>query len=357
MRYLFLLITAGVALVPMAWANEYQVLYRGPRAQAMGGAFVAVADDDQALFYNPAGLAGIKQTSFHLLDVNVETNEKLLLNALGIVFGGASPMNLLSSTIGQQLHARATAVTSFTRPNFSVAYIYDINATVITQNVAMPRVLLMNQWTHGIQAGTGFTVLKWAKKRGQLRLGAAAKVLWRRGGLRERGFTEFLNIALTSSYLDSLTGAWSGPAFGVDAGLQAVHEFKKGIGLRAGLAFTDIGNTTFPSSLADPIQGNLSAGIAGVLQVKGIDVILSYDVRNILQSGDWRKKNHLGLQVGVPFLQLYGGINQVSYTYGFGLDLWLVKITGLSYQEELGASPWQISDRRYMLQASVKFSF
>ena len=40
-------------------AKEYPTLYRGPRPLAMGGAFTAVADDENALFYNPAGIAEI----------------------------------------------------------------------------------------------------------------------------------------------------------------------------------------------------------------------------------------------------------------------------------------------------------
>jgi hypothetical protein len=48
-----------------AFAVQPQVTYRDSRVLGMGGAFVAVADDKNALFYNPAGFAsiGLKRSS------------------------------------------------------------------------------------------------------------------------------------------------------------------------------------------------------------------------------------------------------------------------------------------------------
>ena len=44
--------------------------YQAPRAMGMGGAFVAVANDYSALFYNPAGLDRIDENDLNLsLDV------------------------------------------------------------------------------------------------------------------------------------------------------------------------------------------------------------------------------------------------------------------------------------------------
>ena len=53
--------------VVLAWvwvgevfASEYPVLFRGVRPLGMGGAFLALSDDENALFYNPAGLNDVK---------------------------------------------------------------------------------------------------------------------------------------------------------------------------------------------------------------------------------------------------------------------------------------------------------
>lgn len=47
------------------WYNQYNFAY-GAKARAMGNAFVAVADDLTAAFWNPAGLAGLREPEFYL---------------------------------------------------------------------------------------------------------------------------------------------------------------------------------------------------------------------------------------------------------------------------------------------------
>jgi long-chain fatty acid transport protein len=60
-RVLISVITFLVFLSSMSFANGLNLNGIGPRAVAMGGAFVGLADDFSAVFWNPAGLAHIKQ--------------------------------------------------------------------------------------------------------------------------------------------------------------------------------------------------------------------------------------------------------------------------------------------------------
>lgn len=56
---------AALFLLPaFAPANGLSLNGLGSRAQGMGGAFVSIADDFSAVFWNPAGAAGFKQTTF-----------------------------------------------------------------------------------------------------------------------------------------------------------------------------------------------------------------------------------------------------------------------------------------------------
>ena len=56
------LVLAQTALVPTAWGSAFFISELGARAQGMGGAFTAVADDPSAIFFNPAGIAFQKGT-------------------------------------------------------------------------------------------------------------------------------------------------------------------------------------------------------------------------------------------------------------------------------------------------------
>ena len=60
-----------VFLSSMSFANGLNLNALGPRAVAMGGAFVGLADDFSAVFWNPAGLASINQKyiAFYGFDV------------------------------------------------------------------------------------------------------------------------------------------------------------------------------------------------------------------------------------------------------------------------------------------------
>jgi len=64
-KKIFLVALAGLFVLPsLAPANGLNLNGLGSRAQGMGGAFVGVADDFSAVFWNPAGAAGFRQTTF-----------------------------------------------------------------------------------------------------------------------------------------------------------------------------------------------------------------------------------------------------------------------------------------------------
>ena len=57
-------------------AAELPYIYKGVRPMGMGGAFVALSDDANALFYNPAGLANIKTKRTSVFELEFEGSKK-----------------------------------------------------------------------------------------------------------------------------------------------------------------------------------------------------------------------------------------------------------------------------------------
>jgi hypothetical protein len=317
----------------------------------MGNAFTAIADDEQAIFYNPAGLAGVRNFSFNLLSLNVEASNDLVENLSALMQSFSNPgISSAGVLMGKNLSGRVQATSTFLVPNFGIAAIVDQQVYSRLKNLALPSGVYGAQTTYGIQAGFGIPIKKFKRKKGELRVGIAGKVLWRAGGSVRPTVTQIMSVDTTS-----LSGNMTefGTGLGLDAGLQYYRAFKKKYSLQAGLAFKDIGDTSFTSG-ANFQPSNLTFGVAGTYKYADLKATLSYDYSNILTSMAWMKKNHLGLELKFPLLSLYGGLNQIYFTYGAGIDLGLVKVMYTSYAEEMGAVTGLDAERRHLLYVTVK---
>ena len=56
LSYLLTALFVFAAMLQTVAASEPQVFIRGIRPLGMGGAFTAIADDQNAVFYNPSGI-------------------------------------------------------------------------------------------------------------------------------------------------------------------------------------------------------------------------------------------------------------------------------------------------------------
>jgi hypothetical protein len=173
----------------------------------------------------------------------------------------------------------------------------------------------------------------------------------RRGGYRTLGLSEL--VAVDSQFLDGIMGNW-GLAYGVDLGMHARFPISSTLVLGAGASWLDVGDTSFGPG-PDPQRNNLGVGTALTWTEGVARISVLYDLHHLTQEADIRKKNHLGLEIGLPALSIYAGLNQLRYlSYGVGFDLWLFSITALSTTEELGTFVGQQPNSRYSLRADLK---
>jgi hypothetical protein len=320
----------------------------------MGNAFTAVADDEEAVFYNPAGLAGINKFSLMLGSVSVDTSNELISNFSTYQKAISNySISSLNTLIGKNLYARGTGLASFTVPGFELAGIYDAQVAVRLKNLAYPQGIIVYQTTYGVQTGVGFKVFKLKRNRGELRFGVSGKLLYRSGGFQYPTLTQIMTLstqAIESGFASQGTG------YGLDTGTQFVyHLVKKKLDLQAGLVMTDIGNTAFSSGAASQLS-NLSFGLAAILRSRDLTATLAYDSGHILDgSMDFSRKNHFGLELKFPVVSLSAGINALSPTFGASLDLWIFKVSGLYYGEDQATVANQDLEQRTMVNASVKF--
>lgn len=121
---LFVLV-ALLMLSPLAFANGLNLNSLGTRALAMGGAFVGLADDFSAIYWNPAGLANFKSRTFGFYGVDIipsGTYKIVVPNSVGkYIFPGST--------------ADVTAVDTKTKTKHYLggmgAYIHPINEKLV----------------------------------------------------------------------------------------------------------------------------------------------------------------------------------------------------------------------------------
>ena len=321
---------------------------------AMGGAGVGLADDEYALFQNPAGLAGQDTRQLRVLGLGLEgsldtyTTFTTSYNAVKKL--DLTALNLL---MGKDIYMRANDVTMVQLPRFSLAYILDFKGGITEYNQANPYLHLTDQTTQGLQAGTGWKLDGGRHSHDEWRIGVAAKLLWRKGGVYDISTAGLLQATgQGKAYLDQLTGNY-GMGIGADAGVQYVRHIDKDTDLSAGSSLTDVGNTRFSSPQAAQIPMNWSLGVGYKKNFHFMKIALGADLKNLTDGVVLANKTHFGAEVKIPLFSFYLGANQLAPSYGVSVDLWLVRVSLMSYQEQLGIFYGQDTSRRYLLQIDL----
>ena len=79
-----LILAVSIVLSTGLYSNGLNLNGNGPKAIAMGGAFVGLADDFSAAFWNPAGLIQMKKTSLSLFVLDVVPDASYQFSLMGI---------------------------------------------------------------------------------------------------------------------------------------------------------------------------------------------------------------------------------------------------------------------------------
>ncbi|MBS1960100.1 MAG: hypothetical protein JST80_11550 [Bdellovibrionales bacterium] len=345
-----LLIIATLSFATESFGGQNLTLVRMARTTAMGGAGVGLADDENALFQNVAGLAGQDDRRFKLISAGLEaswdTYETFGTSMDAINDFSVSSLNKL---MGKDINFRVGQTAMVILPHFELAYLVDVQGSINEYNLANPNFDFGYQTTHGVQAGTAWKISKGRHPSSEWRVGAAAKVLWRKGGyynIQTSGFLQATNQG--KAYIDNLVGNF-GMGFGADVGVQYVDRIDPKTTMSMGLSILDIGDTRFSDDRANPIPMSINWGLGYKKEMKFGRISLGFDIRDIGKRTPFVNKTHLGGEFKLPTFDFWAGFNQLNYSWGFGFDLWVLKISLLSTAEELGYAFGQNTSRRYML--------
>ena len=336
-------------------AGELPYIYKGARPLGMGGAFTALSDDANALFYNPAGLADISGIRISVLSLEIETSSKgydMLTDALDVDFDSVPETgSFLRDYIGDYGHSAVSVFSSYSRPNFALGVIGTVKANLQARDFQYPKLMVDAVEDAGVCAGYAHPLLD-----GGLLVGAGVKYLFR------RSLTEEYTVAdiTTDDFEDRLEDDFDeGSGALIDLGvIYKIGSFQlaeKTGTIQAGLSVSNLVGGNLGDAL--DLDPHVDLGLATRI---GKDLILAMDYVDLF--GQMGEDDNIGkrIHVGVEYrpmaiIALRAGLNQGYTTLGFGIETKNIQIDLVTYAEEVAAYAGQRDDRRYLFRMGFGF--
>jgi hypothetical protein len=321
----------------------------------MGDAFIAISDDENGLFYNPAGL-------------KLESAEKgvALLNPLLEISQGSrnfakdfsdlnknsssSVSDFLNKRIGEHQHLRVSLFPHIFVPPFAIGILAQGTGDMEVRNPVFPEV------EANLRLDTGL-VVGGARDFGHGLLGGmTVKYIQRRGVIKT-----YTAVDISDNSFDPQKDLKTTSDFSFDLGGMAhLSEWTKieRWDPTVGVVLQNITNLDFKENGKFPTQ--LNVGVAIHPEIGFVKSTVAFDLIDITTrlgtDNDLGKRTHLGAEFKFPkVVSLRVGLNQGYFTGGVTLDFWILKLDFATFSEELGATTGQRADRRTLAQLSLGF--
>jgi hypothetical protein len=329
-------------------------IYKGIRPLGMGGAFVAVSSDANALFYNPAGLSDIPGKKISIFNPGIEISQggyDMFNDALDVDLDSAEETAaFLREYIGEYNHFNLSFAPYYSKPNFAFALIGNVTSNLQARDRQSPRLIVDVIEDAGIAMGYARTFFD-----DNLLVGAGVKYIMRKS--LDEEYT-VLDIT-TDGFEDRLEDDYEdGQGVLLDFGI--IYKFKDfqigtmNVDFQAGLS----ANNLIDNDMGDArdIDDHIDLGFAANLD----KWIFAFDYVDLFSQvgddDDAAKRIRIGAEYAFkPFLFLRVGFYQGYPTIGIGLETKNVQFDVLTYAEEVGTYSGQRDDRRYALQLGLGF--
>lgn len=365
-------------LIPPSFGSEALFFgirnqFNGTRALGMGGAFTAIADDNTAIFYNPAGLMqlpGGESNWFTKLDVDTDALQmyeevEKARDENGDTQSIQEISDLLEGNYGKHFAIRTPSLGwLWARPTWGVGVVpTDLSVDVGLHQSVGPLVNLraINDTTVAFTYNHEFLNFKY----GRLSVGATTKLIYRLELNRQISV-----IDVNNDDIFQVREAKEGLTVDADVGVLWISPWEK-YQVKAGLVVRNIGSYGY---LAQFDAVGVESGAPGKL-FRSFDVgtavelpevwkfghRLALDFRNLGHpNGSLRKSFHLGYEFsGQVASWLRGalrlGLHQGYFTAGWTGEFAIFRLDLATYSDEVGVEGSRIENRRYM--ATLSFDF
>lgn len=357
-----LFIAALLLIGQAAGADLLRVPFEAVRPLGMGNAFVAIADDSNALFYNPAGLSWVKGLHFNLIDMIVGFDNLDTLRRMGSTLKHGDFNQLIRTDDTQFI--RLGLKPTFVMPYFGIAIYNNLQGFFDFRNLQAADVDVFAANDLGVTLGFSLPVSPFAS------IGASIKALHRTAvdvHLTPADFLAQVGLGATDfqaaaySALENQVG--TGYAFGLSlGGLAKIPLGKKGPTIQVGATVEDVTDTNFrpigTTPVPRPIPVSYNLGTALLYPVaKDTQLNVALDLRDNFRDLPFFKQAHLGLELRHKLFAFRGGLYQGYPTYGVSIEApHHTRIHFSSHAVELDNFLWTRAQRIYQVQIVVGFN-
>lgn len=357
-----LLSITAVCLVvgTIAAAEPNQRLYRSAHYLGRGDTGIAIADNQEAIFYNPAGLAYgkniYKKTVLlaPMLEISKGTKDLIRETAVEENEMGFSS---LKEQVGKPQHFGLSNLSAVVLRRAALGVFFASEANFLVYKAKDEGALEVVDANFIANAGLTFSVAESFFK-DFLLLGATAKYL-------RRGVAEANVSILDATNLDRLSDdefVEYGSGMGVDIGLMLRQEKAK-LPWAFGLTIENIGDTRISPEEKD-IAGadnlkqtvNLGFSVQPGSSLSRLKLLLDLrDITSRLETNTF-KKLYMGAELSIKdMLGISTGLHQGYPSAGFYLDGILARLDVGAYTEETGAHVGRRPDPRYYARLALGF--
>lgn len=354
--FLWVMMTVAISSTAFAQQNEVRSWYRGTRMMGMGGAGIAVVDDETALLVNPAGLGRLRDIYGTIIDPEFEgsTNWPSLYNTKA--FTNPIDPESIGPTLGAMpnvpFHSKVAVFPSFVVKNFGIGlygkYLLDAQTDASGAN-------MQTFYQNDLALVMGFNFRLWG---GRIKLGVTGKAIDRIEVNKNIPLSGTLGVAANGS---------EGLGIGYDAGLilTAPWAWLPSIAVVG----RDIGNMTFTTSpsprissttLPATVTQDYDVGISlSPIHSKRSRSVFTAEYQKVLASQnaiDKTRYYHIGYEYNFADLIYFRlGMNGRYWTSGLEFASEHTQIQFAYFADDIGPDNAPIEDRRWMWKFVFRF--
>lgn len=345
-----ILVLAAVALALPCHAAKIKRYNESIRALGMGGAFTAVADDENALFYNPAGLTRIEKWTIGVINPTIEVNQHSMDfydDSKDVdTDNTAEVTDLLRKHLGDTAHARFSIFPYYANTNFSLGILGRSDINITPHNAANPEAEVDVDTSVGAHVGYGHAF-------DNLSVGVGVKYI--QASTLDQTY-EAADIA-DDKFSDNVEDDLETDS-GVGADLGVMYKFAD-VMFEPRVALVAINALEPGLDESDYYKRQFNLGASAVYNwadwIKFTGAVDLIDVtKNLGDDNDYMKRLDMGIEAKFPkVLSLRAGLRQGYPSFGATAELLFLKLSYAHYYEEMGVNVGDHSDERHVVQLAL----